>query len=76
MILRAFIDESYDKQIFVLSALVAVGTEWRWLSRDWTACIEKWNERLRSQGRNPITRFHAAECNSQDNEYKGWSREE
>ncbi len=76
MILRGFIDESYDQKIFVLSALVAVGTEWRWLSRDWLACIDKRNKLLLAQGRNPITRFHAAECNSQDNEYEGWSREE
>jgi hypothetical protein len=76
VILRGFIDESYDQKIFVLSALVAVGTEWRWLSRDWLACIDKRNKLLISQGRNPITRFHAAECNSQDYEYEGWSREE
>jgi hypothetical protein len=76
VILRGFIDESYDQKIFVLSALVAIGTEWRWLSRDWTACIDRRNKLLLSQDRNPITRFHAAECNSQDNEYEGWSREE
>lgn len=76
MILRGFIDESYDKKVFLLSALIAVGTEWRWLSRDWMACIEKWNVRLLTDGRKPITRFHASECNSLDNEFEGWSREE
>ena len=76
MILRGFIDESYDKQMFVLSVLVAVGTDWRWVSRDWLACIEKKNQQLRAEGRSPITRFHASECNARDNEYKGWSRGE
>jgi hypothetical protein len=76
VVLRGFIDESYDRQIFVLSAVVGVGTVWRGLSKSWNACIEKRNERLRAQGRNTISRFHAAECNSQDNEYKGWSRPE
>jgi hypothetical protein len=76
VILRGFIDESYDKRIFVLSILVAVGTDWRWLSRDWLACIEKKNQQLRAEGRSPITRFHASECNARDKEYKGWSREE
>jgi hypothetical protein len=76
VILRGFIDESYDHKIFLFSALVAVGTEWRWLSRDWTACIAEWNKWLISEGRKPITQFHASECNSLDNEYEGWSREE
>jgi hypothetical protein len=77
VILRGFIDESYDRQnIFLLSALVGLGTEWRWLSRDWMACIDKWNTRLLGQGRKPISRFHAAECNSLDNEFEGWSRPE
>jgi len=76
MILRGFIDESYDEHIFVLSSLVAVGTEWRWISRDWLACSARWNEKLRSLGRPLISRFHASELNSLDNEYKGWTREE
>jgi len=76
VILRGYIDESYNGRIFLLSALVGLGTEWRWLDGDWKACIDRRNAELQSRGRKPITRFHAAECNSLDGEYEGWSRGE
>ncbi len=76
VLIRGYIDESYNDKIFLLSALVGMHDGFAWINSDWKKCLEQKNIELIAQGRKPITRFHAAECNSLDGEYDGWSRDE
>jgi hypothetical protein len=70
------IDESYNNRVFSLSCLVARGGEWIWITWEWEDVIEKWNRRLKGQGRQELTRYHAAHCSSLKREFKGWSIDE
>jgi len=70
------IDESYDKYVFSLSCLLARGGEWIWITWEWEKVIEKWNRRLKEQGRKQLSRYHAAACSSLLDEFAGWSVDE
>jgi hypothetical protein len=70
------IDESYNKQVFSLSCLLARGGEWIWIAFEWEKVIERWNRRLKAQGRRLLTRYHAADCSSLVGEFAGWSVDE
>lgn len=74
--LSGYIDESYNKDFFVLSCLTAHGGEWLWISWDWEKRIDRWNARLERQGRPTLTRYHASDCSNLKNDFDGWSPEE
>ena len=76
MLFRGYIDESYNDQVFVLSCLITQGGEWIWIEWEWEECIDRWNERLRKQGRRTLTRYHGADCSNRKHEFKGWSVDE
>ncbi|MDP9049583.1 MAG: hypothetical protein M3O31_02525 [Acidobacteriota bacterium] len=76
MVVSGYLDESEDDDWFTLGALFSTGAEWTWLEVDWTRCLERWNKKLITEGRPPITRFHASDCWQRNNEFDGWSREE
>lgn len=78
LLIRGYMDESYDigKKLFLLSALVGTGHGFGWIDSNWKKCLDDRNGELISEGRKPMTRFHAAECNALDGEYKGWTRPE
>jgi hypothetical protein len=41
VVVRAYIDESVGKyKTFALGCVIAKGTEWTWISRDWKKCKE------------------------------------
>jgi len=76
MLVRGYIDESYSDRVFTLSCLVGIGSNWMWFSSDWRKCVQRINKCLRSQGRNKIRRYHAADCSNCRNDFAGWSRDE
>jgi hypothetical protein len=76
VLLRGYIDESYNKDVFALSCAMAEGGEGTWISYAWENCIERWNAKLKKQGRPEISRYHAADCSNLQNEFSGWSRDE
>lgn len=80
MILRGYIDESYDAGpqplTFALTCTVAPTSEWLWIVWPWENCLNEKNDDLRARGRNPITRYHAADINNLRGDFKGWSGEE
>ena len=80
-VLRGYIDESYDggsavPRLFSLSCLVGHDTVWPYFEWAWVDVLEWKNKQLRGQGRQEISRNHAADCNSSFGEFKGWSPDE
>ncbi len=76
VILRGYIDESYNRDLFTLSSLIGDGGTWFYLEQDWTKCLQVKNESLTAQGRQAISRYHAADCSSLKGEFRGWTVEE
>jgi hypothetical protein len=78
MLLRGFIDESFDKNqnIFTLACVISTGKEWAELERAWKIYLAGWNKRLKKLGRPPLTRYHASECRNLKGEFVGWSSDE
>jgi len=76
VLLRGVIDESYNVKVFTLSCLIAQGSKWMWLSNDWKKVLKRWNSRLKTEGRSPISRYHAADCSNRVREFEGWSVQE
>ncbi|MBZ5533025.1 MAG: DUF3800 domain-containing protein [Acidobacteriia bacterium] len=63
LVLTAFLDESYDKEIFVVAGFFSYEDDWRRLEKRWKATLRE----------NRIKRFHAADCNSGFGEFSGWT---
>lgn len=76
MILKGYIDESYDDQLFTLSCAMSTPSSWMSIERAWKLCLVAKNKSLRAQGRPTISRYHAADCSSRVNEFQGWSVQE
>ena len=80
VILRGFIDESYDgtaiPEVFTLSCIVSWGSEWTWIEMAWKKVLDDKNASLIAEGRRPLSRYHATDCNARENEFKGWTRDE
>ncbi len=76
MVLRGYIDESYDSQVFTLSCLMATPIDWMWIESVWKKVLRNKNKELKKAGRQQITRYHGTDCNGRRNEFAGWSPEE
>jgi hypothetical protein len=80
MVITGYIDESYDGKDhpddFTLACIMCSAEDWKGISSRWRELFRKINENLSSQGRKPITRYKAAECNGSHDEFEGWSRQE
>jgi len=74
VLMRGYIDESYNSKIFTLSCLMS--PRWAFIESEWKKCLSHTNQVLRSKGRNEISRYHAADCSSCRGEFKGWEVEE
>jgi hypothetical protein len=74
VVVRAYIDESVGPhKTFALGCVIAKGTEWTWVNRDWKRCLERTNRELKRAGRKCISRYHASPCESLLGEFEGWS---
>lgn len=63
-------DESYNKRTLVVGGWMAEERQWHKLKRQWRRAIVDVNRELpRGQ---KISRYHAAEMNANDGDYKGW----
>src|SRR5262249_8492554 len=51
-------------------------SKWMWFENAWKKCLDAKNRELKKQGRQTISRYHAADCSSRLNEFKGWTVEE
>jgi hypothetical protein len=80
MMLRGYIDESYDgaaiPKVFNLSCLVTSDAGWVYFEMDWLDVIARKNEQLKKEGRKQITRFHASPFNNYQGDFKGWTPQE
>jgi hypothetical protein len=79
-VLRGFIDESHDgdnpPKVFELSCIVTNDTGCVNFGMEWGALLESKNEELRKQARQEISRFHAADFNNYQGEFRGWTPDE
>jgi hypothetical protein len=76
VLLRGYIDESYDSQVFTLACLSGFKSKWIWVAKEWSKCLRNWNQRLKRQGRKRISRYHATDCSNRLGDFEGWSLEE
>lgn len=74
--LAAYVDESGNNDLFTLSCLVADYQAWVWFDMDWRQCLADKNAQLVSDGRKPISRYHAADASSRVGEFEGWEPKE
>ena len=78
--LRGFIDESHDgdnpPKVFELSCIVTNDPGCVNFGMEWGALLESKNKELRKQGRQEISRFHAADFNNYQGEFRGWIPDE
>jgi hypothetical protein len=75
---EGYIDESADndQNLFTLSCLVATGKEWTETERAWKLHLVAINKKLKKEGRQLISRYHASDCSGRHNEFDGWSLDE
>ena len=76
MLLRGYIDESYSNELFTLSCLKSDILTWRRFESGWKNVLSFINKKLKAQGRQQISRYHAADCSSRTSEFSGWTTEE
>jgi len=76
MIFRGYFDESYNSKVFTLSCLASDPVGWGEIERGWKLCLAAKNRALRAQGRQQISRYHAADCSSRQGEFSDWTTEE
>jgi hypothetical protein len=73
--LTAYLDESYYNRTFCVGGWVLRENKWSAFERDWDKCIEQERQSSISRGFPPISRYHASDCSSLQNEFdetKGW----
>jgi len=76
MLMRGYIDESYDDKVFSWCCILSTRSQWMGLEKAWKRCIASENRRLKKLGRPQISRYHASDCSSLHGEFEGWSTEE
>ena len=76
MLLKGYIDESYNERMFTLSAVLASGLSWAWFESDWKKRIAARNKVLKKEGRPQISRFHASDLSNLKGEFEGWTTDE
>jgi hypothetical protein len=73
MLIVGYIDESANKKVFTLSCILTTPAKWTDIERKWKAVLRATNKALRRQGRQQISRYHAADCSSCKGDFAGWS---
>jgi hypothetical protein len=73
VLLRGYIDESYNDQLFTLSCLMSDPSNWMWFESAWKKCLRFKNKELRKQDRQQLSRYHAADCAALRGEFEGWT---
>src|SRR5579863_3463124 len=76
VIFCGYIDESYNSKLFTLSCLMSDLSGWMWFESAWKKSLRETNKRLKKQGRQTISRYHAADCSSLKGEFDGWTIDE
>lgn len=74
--LRGYIDESFNRDLFNLSCLVSADGTWFWFVLDWLKWLGGKNASLKAQGRRQLSRYKAADCSSLVGEFAGWTKHE
>ena len=76
MLLKGYIEESYNERMFTLSAVLATGLNWAWFESHWKKRIAAKNKALKREGRPEISRFHASDLSNLKGEFQGWTTDE
>ena len=67
-------DESYNNRTLCVGGWLALASEWARLENQWSKRIEHQNSVMPENKR--ISRFHAANLNCYDHEFKNWTKDE
>ncbi|MFY9561878.1 MAG: hypothetical protein WAQ52_16710 [Terriglobales bacterium] len=73
---RGYIDESYNPHVFSLSCLLSTDKVWGEFSRAWRLTLNSLNRKLKAQGRQTISRYHAADSSNLKREFADWTTDE
>jgi hypothetical protein len=74
MVIRAYIDESYNEpRTFALGCVLARGMDWFDLAKQWQRVLDRKNRDLARAGRPILSRYHSSDCNNMKGEYDGWT---
>jgi hypothetical protein len=76
VLVHGYIDESYNADVFTLSCLLGSLKTWTAMSSAWKRCLQRWNVKLKAEGRKPLSRYHAKDCGNLRAEFAGWSVDE
>jgi len=76
LLLKGYIDESYNQRMFTLSAVFASSLDWAWFESNWKRRIASKNKALKKEGRPQISRFHASDLSNLKGEFEGWTADE
>jgi hypothetical protein len=76
VLVHGYIDESYNADVFTLSCLLGQLKKWTEMSSAWKKCLQRWNNKLVTENRKPLSRYHANDCSNLRKEFEGWSVDE
>lgn len=78
LIFRGYIDESCDakQDVFSFACVLTRGKDWDEIERKWKLHLAARNRILASEGRPPISRYHASDCSARKKEFQGWTHDE
>lgn len=75
LILRDYIDESYNNRTFCVGGWMALDDTWSKISAKWQERLNYENRISAKKGFSPISRYHATDCANLKKEFaedKGW----
>lgn len=76
LLLKGYIDESYNARMFTLSAVFGTGLNWAYFESAWNKRIAAKNKELKAGGRPKISRVHASDLSNRKAEFEGWTTDE
>jgi hypothetical protein len=76
VLIKGYIDESYDDKLFTLSCAMSNIKGWAAIESSWKKCLAAKNRALVSQGRKPISRYHATDCSTFHGDFESWGKQE
>ena len=75
MVSWGYIDDSTKGDSLVLSCAIIESSAGFWLGQEWQSVIDKKNAELAKDGRRQFSRFHAADCNALQRDFRDWDKD-
>lgn len=75
MVSWGYIDDSTKGDSLVLSSVIIESSAGFWLELEWKSVIDKKNAELSKSSRSHISRFHGADCNACQGDFRDWDKD-